>query len=115
MVNYWRKIKIEIMKKLIFLIVGFLPLLGFSQNNLGAADDYARIALDVYIPEQVENIPDHAKSLMVSKLTQAVTEKGMGGGGVSPRFLVTAKMELLTKDVTPTVPPMEAYTFEIYL
>jgi hypothetical protein len=103
------------MKKLIFLLVGILPLLGISQNNLGSADDYARIALDVYIPEQVENIPDHAKSLMVSKLTQAVTEKGMGGGGVSPRFLVTAKMELLTKDVTPTVPPMEAYTFEIYL
>ena len=103
------------MKKLFILLMGFIPFFGISQNDLGSADDYARIALDVYIPEQVENIPDHAKSLIVNKLTQAVTEKGMGGAGVSPRFLVTANMELLTKDVSPTVPPVETYTFEIYL
>ena len=67
------------MKKLFILLMGFIPFFGISQNDLGSADDYARIALDVYIPEQVENIPDHAKSLIVNKLTQAVTEKGMGG------------------------------------
>lgn len=103
------------MKKLIIFGIFILPLFGLAQNDLGKADDYARIALDVFIPEQVQDIPDHAKSLMVNKLTQAVTEKGMGGAGVSPRFLVTAKMELLTKDVSPTVPPVETYTFEIYL
>lgn len=103
------------MKKFIFLLLGFTPILGFSQNDLGSANDYDRIALDVFIPEQVETIPDHAKSLITNKLTQAVTEKGMGGAGVSPRFLVTANMELLTKDIAPTVPRVETYTFEIYL
>ena len=103
------------MKRLIFLIFGIVPLLNFAQNDLGSTDDYARIALDVFIPEQVETIPDHAKSFIVNKLTQAVTQKGMGGGGVSPRFLVTANMELLTKDIAPSVPPIETYTFEIYL
>jgi len=39
----------------------------------------------------------------------------LGGSGPSPRFVLTAKMTILTKDVTPTVPPMEAYTFQIYL
>ncbi len=103
------------MNKLILLVIGMLPLFGFSQNDLGSANDYDRITLDVFIPDQVESIPAHARSLIVNKLTQAVTEKGMGGAGVSPRFLLTANMELLTKDVTPTVPPMEAYTFEVYL
>lgn len=103
------------MKNLIILLFGLAPLLVFAQNELGSADDYDRIALDVYIPQQVESIPDHAKSLIINKLTQAVTEKGMGGAGVSPRFLVTANMELLTKDIAPTVPPTETYTFEIYL
>lgn len=103
------------MKKSIFLLFAVVPFLSFAQNDLGSADDYARIALDVFIPEQVETIPDHAKSLIVNKLTQAVTEKGMGGGGVSPRFLVTANMELLTKDIAPSVPATETYTFEIYL
>lgn len=103
------------MKKLIFLFLGIIPLWGIAQNNLGSADDYARIALDVFIPDQIESIPSHAKSLLINKLNQAVTEKGMGGAGVSPRFLLTANMEILTMDVTPTVPPMEAYTFEVYL
>jgi hypothetical protein len=43
------------MKKIYFLLPGILPFLGFSQNNLGSYDDYAWIALDVSIPEQVEN------------------------------------------------------------
>lgn len=103
------------MKKIAVLLLAIVPVLSFAQNDLGSADDYDRITLDVYIPEQVESIPAHAKSLIVNKLTQAVTQKGMGGAGVSPRFLLTANMELLTKDVTPTVPPMEAYTFEVYL
>lgn len=103
------------MKKLVIFLFGILPLAVLAQNNLGSANDYDRISLDVYIPEQVQDIPEHAKSLMVNKLTQAVTEKGMGGAGVSPRFLVTAKMEQLTKDISPTVPPIETYNFEIYL
>lgn len=103
------------MKKLAILIFVLSAFLATGQNDLGKANDYDRITLDVYIPEQVESIPDHAKSLIVNKLTQAATEKGMAGAGVSPRFLLTANMELLTKDVTPTVPPMEAYTFEVYL
>jgi len=103
------------MKKIVFLFLAFAPFLGITQNNEGAAADYDRLALDVFIPEQVESIPDHAKSLLTSKLTNAITEKGMAGAGVSPRFLVTAKMELLTKDIAPTVPKVETYTFEIYL
>lgn len=102
------------MKKLLILLC-LIPLLGMAQNELGYAGDLDRIALDVLVPDQVANIPDHARSLLESKLIQAVTDHGMGGEGVSPRFMVTAKMEILTKDITPTVPPMEAYTFQVYL
>lgn len=103
------------MKKFIIFLIGLLPMTVLAQNNLGSANDYDRLALDVYIPEQVESIPEHAKSLITSKLTNAITEKGMAGAGASPRFLVTAKMELLTKDIAPTVPKVETYTFDIYL
>lgn len=103
------------MKKLFIFLIGLLPFAVLAQNDLGSANDYDRIALDVFIPDQVESIPDHAKSLITSKLTNAITEKGMAGAGASPRFLVTAKMELLTKDIAPTVPKVETYTFDIYL
>lgn len=103
------------MKKLILLLIGVLPLFGLAQNDLGSTDDYGRLNLNVFIPDQVETIPDHAKSLLTNRLTQVITQKGMGGAGVSPRFLVTANMEPLTKDISPTVPPVETYTFDIYL
>ena len=103
------------MKIIIVIIIALLPFLGKSQNNLGKADDYGRISLDVFIPDQIEGIPSHAKSLLINKLTQAVTKKGMGGAGATPRFLLTANMDVLSKDVIPTTPVNEAYTFEVSL
>lgn len=102
------------MKKILFVFYLF-PLIVSAQNDLGEAADIDRIALDVVIPEQVSKIPDFARSLLESKLIEAVTEYGMGGKGVSPRFCVTAKMEVLSKDITPTTPPMQTYTFQVYL
>jgi hypothetical protein len=103
------------MKILIIFILGLLPFLGKTQNNLGKTDDYGRISLDVFIPDQIESIPSNAKSLLINKLTQAVAKKGMGGSGASPRFLLTANMDILTKDIIPTTPVNEAYTFEVSL
>jgi len=53
--------------------------------------------------------------LLENKLMEVAVKNGLGGSGPSPRFVLTAKMVALTKDITPTVPPMEAYTFQIYL
>lgn len=102
------------MKKILYLLL-FLPFFGNAQNNLGSADDQARIAIDVLVPPQVEDIPDQAQALLENKLMEVAVRNGLGGSGPSPRFVLTAKMVALSKDVTPTVPPMEAYTFQIYL
>lgn len=93
----------------------FLPFLGIGQNNLGSADDQDRIAIDVLVPPQVEDIPDQAQALLENKLMEVAVKNGLGGSGPSPRFVLTAKMVALSKDITPTVPPMEAYNFQIYL
>lgn len=103
------------MKVLIILTIVLMPYMAISQNKLGQADDYARISLNVFIPDEIESIPAHAKSLLITKLTQAATKKGMSGSGVSPRFLLTAKMDLLSKDIIPTTPTTESYTFEVSL
>jgi hypothetical protein len=102
------------MKHLLYLLL-FLPFLGMGQNNLGSADDQGRIAIDVLVPPQVEDIPDQAQALLENKLMEVAVKNGLGGSGPSPRFVLTAKMVALSKDVTPTVPPMEAYNFQIYL
>jgi len=103
------------MKNLIYLFWVMLPFGLSSQNNLGQADDYARISLNVFIPEQVEGIPAGSKSLLINKLTQAATKKGMAGGGPQSRFLLTANMDVLSKDVVPGAPNKHAYQFEVSL
>jgi len=102
------------MKHLLYLLL-FLPFIGMGQNNLGSANDMDRIAIDVLVPPQIEEIPDQAQALLENKLMEVAVKNGLGGSGPSPRFVLTAKMAALTKDITPTVPPMEAYTFQIYL
>lgn len=103
------------MKNLIFIFWFLLPFMVSSQNNLGQADDYARISLNVFIPEQVEKIPAGSKSLLINKLTQAATKKGMAGGGPQGRFLLTANMDVLAKDVIAGAPNKHAYQFEVSL
>jgi hypothetical protein len=103
------------MKNLIFFFWFMLPFGVSSQNNLRQADDYARISLNVFIPEQVEGIPAGSKSLLINKLTQAATKKGMAGGGPQGRFLLTANMDVLSKDVVPGAPNKHAYQFEVSL
>ena len=103
------------MKNLIFLIGLFLPYWVSSQNNLGQADDIARISLNVFIPDQVEKIPASSKSLLINKLTQAATKKGMAGGGPQGRFLLTANMDVLEKNVFAGAPNKHAFQFEVSL
>jgi hypothetical protein len=103
------------MKNLIYFFWFMLPFGVSSQNNLGQADDNARISLNVFIPEQVEGIPAGSKSLLINKLTQAATKKGMAGGGPQGRFLLTANMDVLSKDVVPGAPNKHAYQFEVSL
>ena len=64
------------MKKYIIWMVACwlsLPLMG--QNTMPSANDYDRISLNVFIPDQVENIPPAARSTLTNKLTQAVTKR----------------------------------------
>ena len=102
------------MKKIILSIAfSVYSLLTYSQNNLGKADDAARIVLNTFIPDQVEGLTESAKANLSNKLSQIATKAGMGGSASNPRFLITANVVVLTKDITPTAPPMHAYTLEI--
>ena len=87
----------------------------YAQNDLNKANDFDRIALEVVIPGQVENIPEQARSLLESKLKEVAAQSGLGGEGIASRFALTAKMEVLSKDVVSTAPLMLAYSFDIYL
>jgi hypothetical protein len=104
------------MKKLLILSLMLIAYLGAdAQNNKGKSDDLARIALNTYIPDQVEGLTPGARNSLENKLSQIATTNGMGGSVFNPRFIITSNVVVLTKDITPTAPPMQAYTLEITL
>ena len=86
-----------------------------AQNDLDKLDDAGRIVLNPYISEQVEGITEIARANLLNKLGQIATQNGMGGSAMDPRFVLAANVVVLTKDITPTAPPMQAYTLALDL
>jgi hypothetical protein len=82
------------------------------QNPYAKLDDAGRIILNTYIPSDAE-MGQTAADLLRNKISQVTTRHGMGGSALEPRFIMTANIQELTKDITPSAPPMHAYTLEI--
>jgi hypothetical protein len=100
--------------KLFFLLLGLaLTCNVFSQNTMDKSNDVARISIAAYVPHQIEGIPEPAKDLLGNKLNQIVTQTGLGGVPNKERFIMTANVNVLTKDITPTAPVMHAYTLQV--
>jgi hypothetical protein len=86
-----------------------------AQNTSGKNDDAARIVLATFVPQQIDNMPEAARSSLTNKLNQIVTQNGMGGKSINERFIITANINVISKDITPSAPPMYAYVLDITL
>ena len=84
----------------------------FAQSK---SNDAGRIILNTVVPEQIEGLTGTAKANLENKLSQIATKNGMGGSALNPRFVLAANVIVQTKDITPTAPPMHAYTIEVTL
>lgn len=96
-------------------IIGILLLACLSikaQNKEDLLDDYSRISLNVFIPDD-SPLSATTKKLLTGKLQQIVAREGMGGDGPDPRFIITGNAFELTKDILGTAPPMHAVTLEV--
>lgn len=98
-------------KHLIFTLAIFLSNLIFAQEKL---DDFGRIILNTYLSEKLQ-IPQEAKNFLQTKLTQITTNNGVGGSQVNPRFIISANVNVGTKDIIPGPPQMIAQNLEVTL
>jgi len=87
----------------------------YAQNDQGKLDDSGRIALMSVMSDQIEGLTPTTRSNMINKLNQITTKSGMGANSLNQRFIITANVVVLTKDITPTAPAMQAYTLEVSL
>jgi hypothetical protein len=104
------------MKKIaIVLISSLITFAVQSQNNVGSANDAARIALKVIVSDKIAGLTSEARDALSNKLNQIATKSGMGGALKNQRFILTANVVETEKGVTATVPEVYWYNLEITL
>ena len=96
------------MKKIIILFsVLFSVNVAFAQT-----EETGLIAIKALQPAG-QNVPEEARSLLESKMQKLILAQGMAENNVSDRFVMTAKVTVLQKDVTPTTPAKISQKLEI--
>ena len=98
------------MRKIVFLLI-FSALLGGLQAQV-KLDDFGRIILNSHLSDKL-NIPAESKELLKTKLSQIASNNGMGGSQVNPRFIITANVNVGTKDIIAGPPQMIAQNVDI--
>lgn len=99
------------------ILLSIFPLLAsytMAQNNAGKADDAERIAISSFVGED-QGLTPSAKKLLETKLEQVITRNGLAAEKGNALFLMKAEVNELSKEISPTSPPMHAYTLEIVL
>jgi hypothetical protein len=94
------------------LLFFFSTILVFGQNS--SKNDISRMAIAPFVSDQIENFPIEAKNLLLQKLNQIVTAHGMSGSANLERFIITANVSVLSKDITPTAPAQHSYTLDVH-
>jgi hypothetical protein len=105
------------MKKIFIILITFVSIsnFAFAQNDLGTIDDIGRISLTPVLGNDLGDMPNEARNLLLSQIRQIAAKNGMGGTSTNPQFIITATTSVITKDVTSTAPPMIAYNLQVNL
>ncbi|PCJ24605.1 MAG: hypothetical protein COA97_09500 [Flavobacteriales bacterium] len=86
--------------------------MSFAQSS---SKDENRIMLTSWVPPTIEGMPKIARKNLQNKLKQVVTKNGLGGSPYNTRFIVSANVAVMSKDILPGPPPMHAYNLDITL
>lgn len=102
------------MKNIVTLLIFIISVSLNAQNTRGKTNDAGRIVLNTFIGE-MEGVPPAAAKLLKNKLSQMVAKSGMGGSESFPRFVISADVDVLTKDFTQTIPQKIGLTLGVNL
>ena len=108
------------MKNLINKISCCIAIFGFAglsmaQESSTSAGALGRISITPYVPDQLEGLPPGAANMLANKLNQIVSANGISGSGINSRFIITPDIDVATKDMLATAPPMTALTLNVNL
>ncbi len=97
-----------------FIAVLILTVATINSNAQVKLEDFGRIVLNTYLPDNIA-IPTEAKTLLLTKLNQITSNNGMGGSQSNPRFIITANVNVGTKNIIAGPPQMIAQNLDVTL
>ena len=98
------------MKKIISILC--LTVVAIASQAQVKLEDFGRIILNTYLPDNL-SLPPEAKNLLMTKLNQITSNNGIGGSQANPRFIITANVNVGTKDIIAGPPQMIAQNIDI--
>jgi hypothetical protein len=98
------------MKKIIIIL--FLIVSAININAQVKLDDFGRIVLNTFLPDNIA-MPTEAKNLFITKISQITSNNGIGGSQANPRFVITANVNVGTKDIIAGPPQMIAQNIDV--
>lgn len=99
------------MKGIYILLLLICSLMTNAQTQI---EDWNRITIQSYIPPY-ENIPNETAKLLQTKLSQIITENGIADNEYCVRFILTAKINVISKDIVAGPPQRISQKLEITL
>jgi len=96
--------------KTIFTIFSLLCVL--TVNAQKQLDDIGRITIHAYVPEN-ENLPPESQKLLETKLLQIITANGISDNENFVRFVLTAKVNVISKDIVAGPPQRVSQKLDI--
>lgn len=88
--------------------------LAFAISNASyAATDDSRISINAVVPD--ERMPVEACRVLENKLSRVLTANGFADNGNAERFVLTAKVDVVSKDIVPSIPPRISQKIDITL
>jgi hypothetical protein len=82
-------------------------------NNQKIEKADQKFQLGPYVAEQSDSLPLQSKDLLLNKLNQLITANGITNGAIGTRFILTPKINVLTKNILSGPQPCIALTLEI--
>lgn len=98
------------MKKIVVSLICLFAILG-NKTNAQSKDNVGFISLSTYIDSSVEERAEGATDVLKNKLDQIVNNNGLSNS--FSRFILTANVVPVTKDVLGTAPTSIAYTLNV--
>ena len=102
------------MKRMRTVLLLFVSVFFAVANAQQFKDDVDRLTINPYVPPY-EDLSDEAAKLLHTKLTQIVTANGVADNEYITRFILTARINVLTKDIVAGLPQRISQKLEITL